>query len=46
MRDSNGLQALHYACGKGQGRLVTALLEKGVDPDVRGKLNQTPLMLG
>ena len=46
MADSSGLQALHHASSKGQERLVTALLEKGVDPDARGKLNQTPLMLG
>ena len=44
--DSSGLQALHHASSKGQERLVTTLLEKGVDPDIRGKLNQTPLMLG
>ena len=44
--DSSGLQALHHASIKGQERLVTTLLEKGVDPDIRGKLNQTPLMLG
>lgn len=43
--DSHEQQVLHYACARGQSRLVRELLHRGIGVDtIGGKLRHTPLM--
>jgi ankyrin repeat protein len=44
-RSSNGRTALHRACGRGNVRVVRALLGAGADPHVVDHDNQTPLAM-
>lgn len=43
LKDANGKTLLHLAVMSDQGKVVTLLLAKGLDPNVRDNLGLTPL---